>query len=329
MSRFGDFPKHINVPIPTDETGMIGRECPNADCEGYFKLQLGTGLKGDDLDCVCPYCGHRGKPDQFWTKEQIEYAKSYAFRAIGEIVTRELKKLEFNHPPRGAFGIGFSMKVKQGPRAPLRHYREKTLETEVVCDQCTLRYSVFGVFAFCPDCARHNSRQILAKNLDVVLKTLVLAEGGLEPELRDSLIQNALEDAVSSFDGFGRELVRAHASAASDPSKAQNVSFQSLAGADAAILKLFGVSLQAMVATDEWSRLVLCFHKRHLIAHKAGVVDDKYVAQAGDSAAILGRKVQVSPEEVRAFVAAVRSIGDALWRFFTPTAPGSSQGTQP
>jgi hypothetical protein len=77
MSRFGDFPKQINVPIPTDETGMVGRECPNAECEGYFKLQPGTGLTGDDLDCVCPYCGHRGKPDQFWTKEQIEYAKSY------------------------------------------------------------------------------------------------------------------------------------------------------------------------------------------------------------------------------------------------------------
>lgn len=100
MSRFGDFPKRINVPIPTDETGMVGRECPNAECEGYFKLQPGTGLTGDDLDCVCPYCGHRGKPDQFWTKEQIEYAKSYAFRAIGDIVTRQLKKLEFNHPPR-------------------------------------------------------------------------------------------------------------------------------------------------------------------------------------------------------------------------------------
>ena len=43
---------------------------------------------------------------------------------------------------------------------------EKQLETEVVCVNCTLRYSVYGVFAFCPDCGQHNSLQILDKNLD-------------------------------------------------------------------------------------------------------------------------------------------------------------------
>lgn len=231
MSRFDDFPKQINVPIPTDDTGMVGRECPNAECEGYFKLQPGTGLTGEDLDCVCPYCGHRGKPDQFWTKEQIEYAKSYAFRAIGDIVTRQLKKLEFNHPPRGAFGIGISMTLKEGPRAPLRHYREKALETEVVCDQCTLRYSVFGVFGFCPDCGCHNSRQILEKNLDLAMKVIEFSQAAPTPEITENLVQNALEDVVSAFDGFGRELLASFAAGrevSAEAMKKASQSFQPL-----------------------------------------------------------------------------------------------------
>lgn len=33
---------------------------------------------------------------------------------------------------------------------------------------CALSYSVFGLFAFCPDCSSHNSLQILIKNLGLI-----------------------------------------------------------------------------------------------------------------------------------------------------------------
>lgn len=322
MSRFSQ----ISIPIPTDETGMVGRECPVPECEGYFKLQPGTGLKGEDLDCVCPYCGHAAKPDQFWTKEQIEFARSYAHRAISDMVARQFKRMEFNQPARGAFGIGFSLKFKQGPKPPLRQYREKALETEVVCDQCTLRYSVFGVFGFCPDCGCHNSRQILEKNLDLALKVVEFAESAPLAELKENLIQNALEDVVSSFDGFGRELFRAHASLTTDPSKAASMSFQSLVGADRALQTLLGASLRTMTAQDDWKLIVRCFHKRHVIAHKGGVIDEKYIEQSGDEMAIEGRKVRVTTDEVRALVIAIRKLGEALWRFFA--LPARQKGSQ-
>ncbi len=146
----------ISIPIPADDNGFTGRECPQPECEGYFKIELGTGLKGEGLPCHCPYCGHTAGQDQFWTKEQIEYAKSVAMRRITDAFHKDLKKLEFDHKPKGAFGIGISMKVKPGRPTPIHYYREKQLETEVVCVNCTLRYSVYGVFAFCPDCGQHN-----------------------------------------------------------------------------------------------------------------------------------------------------------------------------
>ena len=34
---------NISVSIPADENCFTGRECPQPDCEGYFKIEFGTG----------------------------------------------------------------------------------------------------------------------------------------------------------------------------------------------------------------------------------------------------------------------------------------------
>lgn len=47
-------------------------------------MKPGTGQTGPGLQCHCPYCGHTGDPNTFWTKEQIEYGESVAFQQIAE-----------------------------------------------------------------------------------------------------------------------------------------------------------------------------------------------------------------------------------------------------
>lgn len=297
----------FSIPIPADENSLTGRECPQPGCEGYFKLEFGTGLKGEGLPCHCPYCGHTAVHDQFWTKEQIEYAKSVAMRKIADAIHKDFKKLEFNHKPKGLFGIGISMKVKPGDSAPIHHYREKMLETEIVCVNCTLRYSVYGVFAFCPDCGQHNSIQILGKNLEVVGKVLDLAEG-TEKELAEKLIENALEDCVSAFDGFGRELCRVHAKRARNPAKLEKVNFQNLEGARTHFLDLLEIDLSAGVTPDEWRAATMGFQKRHLVAHKMGVVDQDYIIKTSDTRAVAGRKIGIGADEVRGLARIISAI---------------------
>jgi len=58
MRHLRNLRSQFSISLPPDEEGFIGRECPVAECEGYFKLQPGTGLKGKNLPCHCPYCGH-------------------------------------------------------------------------------------------------------------------------------------------------------------------------------------------------------------------------------------------------------------------------------
>lgn len=92
--------KRISVPIPKDEDGFLGRECPQLGCEGYFKIKPGTGLTGDDLPCRCAYCGHAGPQDQFWTKEQIAYGRSVVHRKLDEALRRDCQRREGRHQPR-------------------------------------------------------------------------------------------------------------------------------------------------------------------------------------------------------------------------------------
>jgi len=65
----------------------------------------------------------------------------------------------------------------------------------------------------------------------------------------DKLIENALEDCVSAFDGFGRELCRVHAPQSLDPARATNMSFQSLARARTEVMNLFRVDLGSAVTS--------------------------------------------------------------------------------
>jgi hypothetical protein len=314
LRNFNQLGNCISVPIPKDQDGFLGRECPVEECLGYFKIKPGTGLTGADLPCFCPYCGHKDSPKCFWTKEQIEYARSLAMRKIGDAIQRDLKQLEFNHPPRGAFGIGISMEVTGGRPVPVRYYREKALETHVTCAACTLEYAIYGVFAFCPDCGAHNSEQILQKNLNLVARQVELLQKIDDADLRRNILEDALENCVSALDGFGREACRVRAAKSSAPQKCEHMSFQNLPRAAQRTGELFGINLLGGVSPQKWATAHRGFMKRHVLAHRSGVVDQQYIDEAGDRDAVVGRKIALTPGEVCDVAEATMEIGAALLR---------------
>ena len=294
----------ITVRITPDEDGFLGRECPG--CERYFKVTPGTGLSGVS-DCTCPYCGETQDSSHFLTRDQMAYAKSVALQQVSKELFGTLKQLE--HTSRGGF-IGISIKVEGGDDIPVAEYEEKKLETEIVCDGCGLRYAVYGVFAFCPDCGVRNSVQILERSLAFAEKELGLAgDGG--PHAAD-WIGNALASAVSAFDGFGRELCRLHAAQTAEPQKAENLSFQSIGKAAENVKKLFSIDMPSFVSSDEWKNVVRAFQKRHLIAHRAGVIDEQYIAITQDPDAELGRKIRLDAAEIRLLLATLATVGRQL-----------------
>jgi hypothetical protein len=306
------FPTRINVSIRTDEEGYIGRECPIAACEGYFKVKPGTGLTGKDLPCHCPYCGHVASPKKFFTKDQIEFAKSVVFRQLADAFRDELKKMEFDIKPRGPFGIGVSMKLKAGQSILLKQYRERTLETHVCCSNCTLDYSVYGIFAFCPDCGTHNSLQILQKNIDLVRKQVSLADAQDDQELKRHLIEDALENCVSSFDGFAREACRIAGYRSGGSRQSANLSFQNLPRVAKKLVPLFRIDIAKSVSRAEWKAAHVGFMQRHVLSHRGGVIDQQYLDDTGESRNLLGRRVAVTRVDVEQLAGTVLEIGSWL-----------------
>ena len=304
VKRLGD---QVSVPMHSDEDGYFGRECPVEECHGYFKVTPGTGVQGSPL-CHCPYCGHSGDNGTFWTQEQIEYARSFVLRQVTDALHKDMKSMEFDHKLQGGFGIGISLKVTRGAPHPIQYYREKELETHVVCESCALRFAIYGVFGWCPDCGSHNSVQILTKNFELARKELSLAET-VESDLADHLIGDALENIVSAFDGFGREI---------SLRKGSEIRFQNLPGARRNVQEKFGFDFADSLTGEEWQGVCRVFQKRHLLAHKMGVIDDDYVQKAFDSLAIAGRKVQVTSEEVNYSMPVIESLGRRLFAGILP-----------
>jgi len=198
--------------------------------------------------------------------------------------------------------------VQASAPLPIGYYREKELETEIICDSCTLRYAIYGVFGWCPDCGAHNSLQILSKNLELARKELALA-ATVEAELAKHLIGDALENVASAFDGFGREICQR---------KSVEIRFQSLPGARRRVQDAFGFDFADALRADEWDTACRAFQKRHLLAHKMGVIDDDYIQKANDPSAVLGRRIALSQMEVEASIAIVESMGRRLFSGILP-----------
>jgi hypothetical protein len=288
----------FSVTIKPDADGYTGRECPT--CERYFKIKSGTGLPGAP-ECHCPYCNHVGPQTEFWTKEQIKYARSVAVNKISGQLLAQMKRMERRPDPRALLSIGITVK---GNPTPIAYYSEKQLEEQVTCSSCTLDYTIYGAFGFCPDCGVHNSLQIVNSNFELILKALDLAKTA-GAELSTKLIENALEDAVSCFDGFGRE----HCA-----DQQYKISFQNIDGAKDKLQREARVDIAAALNKEQWRSVCEQFQKRHVLAHKFAIIDSDFVSKTGCSPTLLGRKVSIAEADVRSLVANLRIIADAIYR---------------
>lgn len=276
----------ISVSMQPDAEGYTGRECP--ECEKYFKIKFGTGLPGDP-GCHCPYCNHYGPHDEFWTKQQIEYAKSVVLNKISGDLLKSMKKLE-RKPKRNQL-ISIGIKIKGRP-TPIAYYSEKDLEEKIECEECTLQYAIYGAFGFCPDCGAHNSKQILFANFNLIIN-MINAASDDDPEIKEKIIENGLEDCISSFDGFAREYC----------SKVNNkLSFQNLEIAYKKLLNNHNIDIKNGIDKKEWDFMLKQFQKRHLLAHKFGIIDSEYLNKTNTPSSHLGRKVPITESDVRKLI---------------------------
>lgn len=295
----------FHIPIPTDTEGMLGRECPG--CERYFKLRPGTGLPIET--CRCPYCGHHGQQSDFGTREQLDYAKSIALNEIQhKIIGPEVRKLgqSLERASRDSF---ITMKMDYRPtRVPISAYEERTVQTDVTCDACGLQFAIFGVFATCPDCGQLNALRVFNESLRAVDRRLALLDTSHGVDLTEEILDDALDGAVSAFDGFGKELRRRFPGAL--PDRPQNL-FQNLPLLSTELART-GDSLAEIVGESEYRFLVKMFNVRHIYEHNMGVVDDSFCRRVSATDHLLGQKYELRRGGVHDFLNVLGSLPEVL-----------------
>jgi len=205
-----------------------------------------------------------------------------------------MKKMETKPKRNQLISIGITVK---GKPTPITYYSEKELEEKVECKNCTLQYAIYGAFGYCPDCAEHNSQQIAEANFDLVIKILDLAKE-LPSDVKSKLIENGLEDCISAFDGFARERCR---------DRYPKLSFQNIYVAKQK-LDESGISIAEGLDSSEWDFVVNQFQKRHLLAHKMGVVDEEYIKKTSSHPEQLGKKVSITENDVMSLIGHLKVI---------------------
>lgn len=312
IKRIGTDKFSMQMSIPADADGFVGRSCPNnACCPGYFKVKLGTGIREGQLKAYCPYCRHEEEPGGFFTSSQAEYAKQIALHeAIKGINERIQDALDLGPSGRKTYGGGMfsiEMSYKPGTLPPVMPPMEEVLRRDITCPHCGLQHTVFGLATWCPDCGRDIFLIHMDKEFEAIQKMLSDVKRrrevlGARVAARD--IENALEDVVSVFEAAMRAITlrKMKESGLSDDqiqekfkkigNKYQNINLAKQVCEDE-----FNVQLLNGFDSKQIDSFRLTFEKRHPITHNLGIVDRKYLEKVrlGE---LEGRDVSVTPEEI-------------------------------
>jgi predicted RNA-binding Zn-ribbon protein involved in translation (DUF1610 family) len=325
--------EQVVVPIRADERGYLDRECPADRCKFIFKVLIDdwtTQLK--NAAAHCPRCGHAGPEDQWWTTDQLRRARA----EVGKVVRARIGNAlhddarAFNAAaPQGLVRISMNVSgPKHSTTATLPVEAVNVLEQTFVCETCGAGYAVIGSAFFCP-CCGHNSVErmfdgALAKvrtkiaGLDVVRAALGASLGADEADtFCVSTVENAVQDCVVAFQHLAERLYVTPVGA--KPPR-RNV-FQSVDEGSALWRAALGKGYDDWLSPDEYQRLNVLFQRRHLLAHREGLVDDKYRQNSGDTSCRIGQRIVVLPGDVTEMARLVEKLGTALRAASLPTRP--------
>ena len=286
---------HFTISFPTDE-GYFGRECNNRQCGRYFRVH------SEDLQerMFCPYCGVQFHKDQFFTRSQLAFAHRVA----------EEKALKYAHDEidrmlRRTFGrssgsglLKWEIKTKRYRERPVHpDYQEQKVDTALTCHQCGVRFQVDGIFGYCPKCGVEHLR-IYDANLVIIRQEVETASN---PE---RALRHAYSDLVSTFELLcKRRAVKL---------TGERGRFQNLAATKQFFLTHGGADVFDLLAAAEFLTLRRVFQKRHIYAHGSATIDDRYIREVPEDAALYGTAPTLSMSEFDAAATAIRKVLDRI-----------------
>lgn len=163
----------MSISLPTDSDGRLARKCLSEKCSpGYFKVKLGTGITKNHHTAFCPYCRYSSDPNDFATKEQLRYAKDLVMREAHQGINKMVQDtLGLGPSGKKKVGGGFlsiEMSYKPGSLPHVWRPVEEGFKRDIICPNCGLDHSVYGLATWCADCGEDIFLIHLESELNIV-----------------------------------------------------------------------------------------------------------------------------------------------------------------
>tara|TARA_R110002111_G_scaffold174877_2_gene240431 strand:- start:239 stop:1207 length:969 start_codon:yes stop_codon:yes gene_type:complete len=273
---------NISIPIIPDKNGMIDRQCPKSECESLFKIHREDWLNIVRDDKVfCPFCKNNSEAKNYLTIEQNN-------EVIGD-----LKK-----SIREFWDYGYS---KTGQKISIKPREE--FELNIKCEECNCRYSVVGSAYFCPSCGNNTIEENAQKAVEKIVSyanNIAKIQETLETRLNKDeatiFIKFIIEKSISEIIGTLQNYSELRYNSISNKTAPINA-FQNVEKSDKLWISLFGIGYNDWLTKSELENLFTYTQKRHLIEHKAGIVDQKYITNTGDENYQEGERIVIKPKD--------------------------------
>jgi uncharacterized Zn finger protein (UPF0148 family) len=316
------------VSIPLDEQGYFGRECPS--CQGPFKMSQEEYRRlPDGLELTCPYCGHREEHSAFMSSAQRERVMA-AFKGL----TQQFLHREFSkslgrgfgrRTPRRTTGSLITVETSYKPGTPppvqmLPEVVEAETRRTIGCSTCGNHYAVYSATASCPVCGPRPAADKVLEAIDAARESLAL-EDRLDAEQREKLRSagvferfavDAIESVASLFEMFAREQFERRVDDAEALVRGKGNVFQRLDDTAELFKEHADIDLVALAGEARWQRLREAFARRHVLIHRGGMVDERFLASVPNSGLQLGQRLvirrrdgEAALDDLHALVAAI------------------------
>lgn len=315
----------LEVPLPTTESGLVLRWCPNDECRPR-RFQLGNRTHNDPPPSrakvrrqpetpgtTCPYCGTDAEDQAFLAPEDVEAT----FRQVAWAARQDIAE-NFQGLLRRTIGhshkflkVRMSHRTEPRPRA----WREDLLRV-IECHTCSRVYGVYAIGFFCPDCGCCTLTQHFAREVALITAQVDIAEelsSSHSRELAYRLLGNAHEDVVTAFETYLKNSFQLAARSRLTPEELEGLKkelrgnpFQNLERAEK-VFSCLGVNLFGHLKPHQRQRLALNFEKRHVVGHNLGIADEKFASvsesdNVGETIELLGNEIEAFARDCLAVI---------------------------
>ena len=285
--------------ISSDSEGKFGHECPA--CKGYWRDEAGTHF--------CPYCGIQEGAHNFLTTAQHSYVEQYCAKM------RELLQEDKD----GEYVIDMDAVADAAGtdvEKPPFYYAEESQQNKFKCNACNSYNDILGVYGYCSRCGTRNDFQELSEKIIPAIRERINAGGQNEA---------CVKDAVSAFDSvtgqYVKQLLQRVPLTQARRNRLDGKRFQNLQQVQQDLTEIFGIDIGDGVSAADFDFAKQMFHRRHVYEHKGGEVDDKYIADSGDTSVRPKQALRETQESAHRTVSIVVKMASNLHRGFHEILP--------